>query len=400
MRALFLTLSLFVCGSLAQAQHSHMGGTPSANGRLPFYVKKGKREIFHLYLSDTMVNYTGKQRPAMAINGTIPGPALHFTEGDTAVIYVHNEMMMESSIHWHGLILPNRYDGVSYLTTSPIKAGETHLFKFPLVQHGTYWYHSHTMTQEQSGLYGAFVIHEKPPEKLKEYTLLLSDWTDENPEQVQRRLHNASDWYAIRKGSTQSYTEAIVSGHFKTKLNNEWKRMTAMDVSDVYYDRFFSNGKIETEMNDLKPGEKIRLRIVNGSSSTYFWLSYAGGKLSVVANDGEDIQPVSVDRMIIGVAETYDVEVTVSQSGRFEFSATSEDRTGHTSLWLGQGKSYLAKKLGRLNYFAGMQMMNDMMDMSGNMKEMDGMKMQNQIMDMNTVMYPEAGGDDKNDAHG
>lgn len=387
----FILLILFLLPvASAIAQHSGMKMEAAGQSKhLPFFTKTGSREIYHLYINDTTVNYTGKQRPAMAINGSIPAPELEFTEGDTAEIYVHNEMMMETSIHWHGLILPNRYDGVSYLTTTPIKAGETHLFKFPLVQHGTYWYHSHTMTQEQSGLYGAFIIHEKQPSPLKEYTLLLSDWTDENPEQVQRRLHNATDWYAIRKGSTQNYLQAIQTGHFKTKLANEWKRMTAMDVSDVYYDRFFSNGRAENQAPEFKAGDKVKLRVINGSSSTYFWLGWAGGKLKVVANDGEDVQPVEVDRMIVGVAETYDLMLTIPADGSYEFLATPEDRTKYTSLWLGSGVKQAAKKLPKLKYFEGMKMMNDMMDMQGNMKEMEGMKMTTQVMDMNTVMYPE-----------
>ncbi|MEO6979012.1 MAG: multicopper oxidase domain-containing protein, partial [Mucilaginibacter sp.] len=363
--------------------------------RKPFYTKTGKREIYHLYIGDSTVNYTGRARPAMVINGSIPAPTLEFTEGDTAEIYVHNEMMMETSIHWHGLVLPNRYDGVSYLNTAPIGPGETHFYKFPLVQHGTYWYHSHTMTQQQSGMYGAFVIHPKQEAKSqKKYTLLLSDWTDENPEQVERSLHNQTDWYAIRKGSTQNYAEAIAEGHFKTKLTNEWKRMVAMDVSDVYYDRFFSNGKAVNHAAQFKKGDQVRLRIVNGGSSTYFWLTYAGGKITVVANDGEDVQPVAVDRLIIATAETYDVVVTIPRDGSFEFLATAEDRTKSTSLWLGSGPQVKAKPLPRLKYFEGMQMMNGMMGADGNMKQMDGMVMTNQTMDMNTVMYPEMSGDD------
>jgi FtsP/CotA-like multicopper oxidase with cupredoxin domain len=390
MKKLILYIFTILLTVPAFSQDHKMGmGNSASSKHIPFFTKIGHRVIYHLYINDTTVNYTGKKRPAMAINGSIPAPQLTFTEGDTAEIYVHNEMMMETSIHWHGLILPNRYDGVSYLTTTPIEGGQTHLFKFPLVQHGTYWYHSHTMTQEQSGLYGAFVIHEKRPSPVKEYTLLLSDWTDENPEQVQRRLHNATDWYAIRKGSTQDYLQAIQTGHLKTKLANEWKRMTAMDVSDVYYDRFFSNGKAEDAAPQFKAGDRVKLRVINGSSSTYFWLGWAGGKMSVVANDGEDVQPITVDRMIVGVAETYDVEVTIPSDGSYEFVATSEDRTRYTSLWLGGGEKKPAKKLPRLKYFEGMQMMNDMMDMKGNMKEMPGMTMTNQVMDMNMVMYAE-----------
>jgi CopA family copper-resistance protein len=371
----------------------------AAEKRLPFYTKIGNRDIYHLYIGDTVVNYTGKARPAMAINSSIPAPTLTFTEGDTAEIYVHNNMMMETSIHWHGLILPNRYDGVSYLTTSPVKAGETHLYKFPLVQNGTYWYHSHTMTQQQSGMYGAFIIRKKQPSPIKDYTLLLSDWTDENPEQVQRSLHNATDWYAIRKGSTQNYFEAIKEGHFKTKVGNEWKRMLAMDVSDVFYDRFFSNGKPENTAPQFKAGDQVRLHVVNGSSSTYFWLNYAGGKITVVANDGEDVEAVEVDRLIIAVAETYDVLVTIPKDGSYEFLATPEDRTKYTSLWLGSGTQHKAKHLPKLKYFEGMKMMNGMMSMNGDMKEMDGMVMTNQVMDMNTVMYPEITGDAKTADH-
>ena len=386
-----ILLSIVLLSAYQGFSQHHFSGMKTSDKRphLPFFTRIGNRDIYHLYINDTSVNYTGKQRPAMAINGSIPAPTLEFTRGDTAEIYVHNEMMMETSIHWHGLILPNRYDGVSYLTTTPIKAGETHLFKFPLVQHGTYWYHSHTMTQEQSGLYGAFLIHERQPLPVKEYTLLLSDWTDENPEQVQRRLHNATDWYAIRKGSTQDYLQAVKTGHLKTKLANEWKRMTAMDVSDVYYDRFFSNGKVENAAPEFKAGDRVRLRVINGSSSTYFWLGWAGGKMQVVANDGEDVQPVEVDRMIVGVAETYDVMVTIPKDGSYEFLAIPEDRTKYTSLWLGGGTKHPAPKIPRLKYFEGMKMMNDMMDTHGNMKGMEGMKMTNQVMDMNTVMYSE-----------
>ncbi len=349
---------------------------------------------YDLYVSDTTVDYTGKKRKAIAINGTIPGPTLYFTEGDTAEIYVHNTMNMETSIHWHGIILPNQYDGVPYLTTQPIEPGQTHLFKFPIVQSGTYWYHSHTMFQEQSGLYGALIIHKRNEKPMKELTILLNDWTNENPAAINRRLHQATDWYAIRKGSTQSYAEAIREGYFKTKLTNEWKRMLAMDVSDVYYDRFLINGKPTMNESQFKPGDKVKLHIINGSSSTYFWLQYGGGKLTVVASDGMDVDPVEVDRMIMGIAETYDVIVTIPENMSYELRATAEDRTGYASLWLGHGMKMPAPTLPPLKYFEGMKMMNGMMKMNGDMKDM-GMGMSLQQMDMNTVMYPEITGNGK-----
>jgi FtsP/CotA-like multicopper oxidase with cupredoxin domain len=366
---------------------------------------------YDLWVSDTTVNYTGHPRNAIAVNGSIPMPTLHFTEGDSAVIYVHNQLNVETSIHWHGLLLPNQYDGVPYLTTQPIQPGQTHLYTFRLKQHGTYWYHSHSRLQEQSGMYGALIIEKKKDDpttraidQLPEYTLLLSDWTDEKPFEVHRKLHHATDWYAIRKGSTQSYWEAIKEGYTGTKINNEWKRMLAMDVSDVYYDQFTANGKPEDEATEFKPGQKIRLRIINGSSSTYFWLQYAGGKITVVANDGPDIEPVDVDRMLIAVAETYDVVLSIPAAGTsFEFLATSEDRTKSTSLWLGDGIRQLADPMPKLKYFEGMKMMNGMMKMNGDLDDM-GMKMSLQQMDMNVVMYPEITKSEKrkvkNDIHG
>lgn len=344
---------------------------------------------YDLYVGDTMVHYSGKMRHALAINGTIPGPTLHFTEGDTAEIYVHNTLHEETSIHWHGLILPNQEDGVPYLTTQPIKAGQTHKFRFPVVQHGTYWYHSHTMFQEQSGMYGSIVFHKRNAAPQQEEVVLLSDWTDIHPHQVNRMLHNASDWFAIKKGSTQSYAEAVKKGYFGTKITNEWKRMTAMDVSDVYYERFLTNGQPQAAAPTYKAGDKVRLRVINGSSSTYFWLNYSGGKLTVVANDGADVEPVEVDRLLVGVSETYDVIVTIPDNKSYEFLATAEDRTNSTSLWLGTGDKVAARHLPKLKYFEGMKMMNGMMRMDGNLDTSGGMMMTNQMMDMNTVMYPE-----------
>ncbi|WP_306349585.1 multicopper oxidase domain-containing protein [Flavobacterium sp. '19STA2R22 D10 B1'] len=373
MKLLFTSVLLIVCSLVSWAQ---------------------KTVEYNLYVNDTVVNYSGKSVKGIAINGSIPAPTLYFTEGDTAIIHVHNKMHHETSIHWHGLILPNEQDGVPYLTTAPIEGMSTHTYKFPIKQNGTYWYHSHTMLQEQSGMYGAFIIHKKEAAKIPEHTILLSDWSDENPMEIERSLHKASDWYAIKKGATQNYAEAIKKGHFKTKLTNEWKRMNAMDVSDVYYEKFLANGKEEDQVPQLKGGDQVRLRIVNGSASTYFWLTYAGGKINVVANDGMDVEPVTVDRLIVGASETYDVIVTIPDDGTsYEFVATSEDRTGKASIWLGDGIKQLDTPLPKLKYFEGMKMMNDMMTVGGSMKDM-GMNMSLQKMDMNTVMYPEISGEE------
>ena len=432
-------------------------------------MKPGRTVRYDLYITDTTVNYTGKPADGYAINGRIPGPELIFTEGDTAEIYVHNRLRNdETAIHWHGVILPNRYDGVPHLTSVSIPPGGVHLYKFAIVQNGTYWYHSHSGLQEQAGLYGALIFRKREGQKQMtamgatthdshqqdtstakahtdhsnhdmhnmqedkadttnvqdhsghnmqnmntgsmnhgghhmhvtampkrgngsynaEHTVILSEWTNEDPDQVQRRLRHANDWYAIKKGSTQSYSEAIREGHFTTKVVNEWKRMNAMDVSDVFYDRFLTNGSPETEAPHFKAGDRVRLRIVNAGASTYFWVQYAGGKMTVIGNDGNDVAPIEVDRLIIGVSETYDVVVTIPDNNSYEFRATPEDRTQATSLWLGRGERISAPKLPRLKYFEGMKMMNDMMKMNGDMRAMD-MQMSLQQMDMNMVMYEE-----------
>jgi len=344
---------------------------------------------YDLYVADTTVTFGKKSKRAIAVNGQIPMPTLTFTEGDTAEIHVHNKMNEETSLHWHGLFLPNKMDGVPFLTQMPIKPHSTYIYKFPIVQHGTHWYHSHSGLQEQTGMYGAFIINKRKEWDIPTLPVVISEWMDKKPEEIHRSLHHATDWFAIQKGATQSYLEATKTGHFKTKVTNEWKRMNAMDVSDVYYDTFLINGKNQNEQPQFKGGEKVRLRIVNAGASDYFWLKYAGGKITVVATDGNDVEPVEVDRLIIAVSETYDVVVTVPDHKSYEFLVTPEDRSKSASLWLGKGEKIPAGKMPKLDYFAGMKMMNGMMDMQGNMIEMEGMKMQNQLMDMNTVMYPE-----------
>ncbi|NOT52235.1 MAG: multicopper oxidase domain-containing protein [Chitinophagaceae bacterium] len=350
----------------------------------PGMAYMGKRVEYDLYITDTMVNFTGKHRHAIAINGQIPAPILEFTEGDTAIIHVHNMMKMETSIHWHGILLPNKEDGVPYLTTSPVEAGKTYTFTFPLIQSGTYWYHSHTMLQEQSGLYGSIVIHPAQPEpKLKEYVLLLSDWTDENPHQVLRYLKRGGEWYAIKKGALQSYGEAIAAGSFKDKLKQEWQRMPAMDVSDVYYNKFLMNGQEKNYFKDAKPGEVIRLRIINGSASSYFTLQYGMSYMRLIAADGINVTPISVSKLEIATAETYDVLITVPETGTAELRATSWDVVGFSSGYFGNGPIMNAPDIPRLDYFKMMREMGSM-NMSGmNMNDMD---MKN--MDMKEMKMP------------
>ncbi|MFA9190894.1 multicopper oxidase domain-containing protein [Flavobacterium sp. FZUC8N2.13] len=363
---------------------------------LPKTISKKVR--YDLFVRDTMVTFANKSKHAIAVNGQIPMPTLTFTEGDTAEIYVHNKLKTSTSLHWHGLFLPNKEDGVPYLTQMPIAPGATHKYTFPIIQNGTHWYHSHSGMQEQIGMYGLLILKKKPEDEtfrkgiddIPQVPIILSEWTNYKPDNVHRMLHNATDWFAIKKGTTQSYAEAIKEGHFKTKLTNEWKRMLAMDVSDVYYDRFLINGQNESQLSQFKAGDKVRLRISNAGASSYFWLTYAGGKMTVVANDGNDVEPVEVDRLIIAVSETYDVIVSIPEKNiSYAFLATPEDRTKSTSIYIGEGVKKAAHPLPKLKYFEGMKMMNDMMNMDGTMNDM-GMKMSLQKMDMNSVMYPES----------
>jgi len=355
---------------------------------------------YDLHVRDTLVNFAGKAKRAIAVNGQIPMPTMTFTQGDTAEIHVYNELKEPTSLHWHGLILPNKEDGVPYLTQMPIEPNTSHVYRFPIVQNGTHWYHSHSGLQEQIGMYGSMILNKRSDDvtfrkgidDLPTIPVIISEWTDYNPNNVHRMLHNATDWFAIKKGTTQSYAEAIKDGHFNTKLKNEFKRMLAMDVSDVYYERFFLNGNVESQLSQFNTGDKVRLRISNGGASTYFWLNYGGGKLQVVANDGNDVVPTEVDRLIIAASETYDIVLTIPEKNKsFAFQATSEDRINRSLLYIGEGEKQKIAPLPRLKYFEGMKMMNSMMKMNGDLDDM-GMRMSLNQMDMNVVMYPEITG--------
>ncbi|PRD47857.1 multicopper oxidase domain-containing protein [Sphingobacterium haloxyli] len=363
---------------------------------------------YDLYIADTLVSYSGKTKHAIAVNGQIPMPTLTFTEGDTAEIVLHNQLKESTSLHWHGVQLPNREDGVPFLTQMPIPAGETYTYRFPVKQNGTYWYHSHSGFQEQIGMYGSLIFlkrngdttFRKGIDDIPTIPIVLSEWTDLHPHNVQRMLASGNDWFGIKKNTVQSYAEAIKKGHFKTKVTNEWKRMEAMDVSDVYYEKFLINGTSEQQLSQFKAGDRVRLRLINGGASSYFWITYAGGKITVVANDGNDVVPVEVDRLIIGVSETYDIVVDLpAEHTAYELMATAEDRSGSASIYIGEGIRQLVSPLPRLRYFEGMKMMNDMMKMNGDMDDM-GMDMGLQKMDMNAVMYPEIPTEDAHHDHG
>lgn len=347
---------------------------PGLLGAVQAQAQRPIRE-YTLVLRQQRVQRAAVSARAITINDSLPGPTLYFTEGDSAVIHIVNDMKVPSSVHWHGILVPNYYDGVPYLSTPPIAPGRTFTVRFPVRQSGTYWYHSHSMFQEQSGLYGAIVIH--PPRPLHradtEIVLLLSDWTRERPGHIMNNLKRNTEWYAVEKHNAQSLVQVLSHHGLGERLQMAWQRMPPMDISDVFYNAFLSNGHRELRFSNLHPGELVRLRIIDGSSSTFFHLQYAGGPMQVIAADGQDVRPVRVRRLLIGIAETYDVLLTVPDSGEFEFRASAQDGSGFTSVMLGSGPLHAAPDLPKPDLF---HMEGILMDGMGTMKmRMNGMTM-------------------------
>lgn len=330
---------------------------------------------YSIDIAEQEIAPAGEPVKALTLNGGIPGPVLRFKEGDIARIKVNNHLKGEEvSIHWHGLLVPNVEDGVPRLTTPPINGGESRTFEFPIKQSGTYWYHSHTGLQEQRGVYGAIVIEPKAGETVKtdrEEVLVLSDWTNEDPNEVMRTLMRGSDWYAIRKGTAQSLFGAIRAGHLMDYLNREKSRLPPMDVSDVAYDAFLINGKRSSEISG-KPGETVRLRVINAAAATYFYLSSATGPLEIVANDGVDVKTIHQKLLLVGAAETYDLVIKVPESGSWEFRATAQDNSGHASVFVGEGAEHPAPEPGPLdpyNMNAALAAVLDQLDETGDMTD-------------------------------
>ncbi|VVU99364.1 Copper resistance protein A [Mesonia oceanica] len=317
---------------------------------------------YTLTLKEEMVNKAGKQVKGMTINGSIPGPTLEFTEGEYAVIYVKNEMSVETSIHWHGMLLPNFMDGVPYLTTPPIKPGTTFKYEFPIKQSGTYWYHSHTMFQEQSGVFGSLLINpkEKTLDYDKDLVLMLSDWTNEKPKNVMRNLKRGNEWYQMKKGTSTPLNQVIGRGAFGAQLDFWRQRMEGADIADVYYPAFLINGEESVEYPQFKPGEKVRLRIINGSASSQFWMTFGGETPMLVSADGQNVVPIAHNKTFIATAETYDFIVTVPQNGKIELRVMTQDGSGTTTAYIGKGKTLPAEVVPKPDKIKMMQQMAKM----------------------------------------
>jgi len=295
---------------------------------------------FDLRIGTTPINITGSPRSATTVNGSLPGPTLRWKQGDTVTIRVTNTLDEETSIHWHGILLPANMDGVPGLSYHGIHPGATFTYRFTVRQSGTYWYHSHSGFQEQLGLYGSIVIEPRDADPVasdREHVVLLSDWTDENPRRVMAKLKKQSDYYNLHQRTIGTLFRDLRERGLKATLAEraEWgrMRMSAADLADVSGETYtyLINGQAPAAnwTGLFTPGERVRLHFINGSSMSYFDLRIPGVKMTVVAADGQPVKPVSVDELRIAVAETFDVIVEPGKQEALTIFAQSLDRTGY-----------------------------------------------------------------------
>ena len=295
---------------------------------------------FNLTVDHLPVNYTGRTGLATAVNGSVPGPTLRLREGDDITIAVTNHLPVESSMHWHGLRLPAPMDGVPGLSFPGIAPGQTFVYRFPLRQHGTYWYHSHSRFQEQTGQYGALIIDPQGSDPIsynRDYVVMLSDWTDEDPETVLSNLKQSSDYYNYHQPSAENFLTDVRRHGLAPTVSNRmlWARMNMspadiLDVSGAAYTYLINGHPPAANWTALfRPHERVRLRFINGSSMSIFDVRIPNLPMTVVQADGNDVDPITVDEFRISVAETYDVIVQPHIDSAFTIFAQVEDRTGY-----------------------------------------------------------------------
>lgn len=295
---------------------------------------------FDLDIGYRNVNFTGRERPATVINGSIPGPVLRWQEGDRVTLRVTNHLAHDTSIHWHGMILPADMDGVPGISFAGIAPGETFTYQFDVRQNGTFWYHSHSGFQEQTGVYGSIVIDPQQADTVaydRDYVVLLSDWSDEKPERIYAKLKKQSDYYNFRaRTAGDLWRDIREKGVAQTRSERSmWNqmRMSDRDLSDVtgYTYTFLMNGVTPEDgwLGLFERGERVRLRFINGAAMTIFDIRIPGLKMTVVAADGQNIEPVTVDEFRIGVAETYDVIVEPNVDSAYTIFAQTIDRSGY-----------------------------------------------------------------------
>lgn len=300
---------------------------------------------FDLVIAEMPVNFTGAPRLATAINGSIPAPTLRWREGETVTIRVTNHLAVDTSIHWHGILLPYQMDGVPGISYKGIAPGETFVYQFKVQQAGTYWYHSHSGLQEQTGMYGAIIIDPAGADLIRaerDYVVQLSDWTDEDPMRMFEKLKMQSDYYNFNQPTTADFfrdvsNDGLTSALAQRKMWNEM-RMSPTDLADVsaHTYTYLMNGNTPNGnwTGLFRPGERVRLRLINSGAMSFFDVRIPGLKMTVVQADGQNVEPVTVDEIRIGVAETYDVIVTPADDV-YTIFAQSMDRTGYARGTLG-----------------------------------------------------------------
>jgi CopA family copper-resistance protein len=295
---------------------------------------------FDLAIGELPVDFTGHRRIATVVNGQLPAPLLRWRQGDTVTLRVRNQLPVTSSIHWHGIILPADMDGVPGLSFAGIPPGGEYLYRFTVNQSGTYWYHSHSRFQEQTGLYGPIVIEPREGERHRterDYVVMLNDWSDTDPERIYANLKKQSDYYNVGKPTVGDFLQDAGKQGMRGALAERrmWQQMRMdpsdlTDVSAMTY-TYLMNGHAPagnwTGLFDA--GEKVRLRFINGASMTFFDVRIPGLKMTVVAVDGQDVEPVSVDEFRIGTAEVYDVIIAPSADRAWTIFAQSVDRSGY-----------------------------------------------------------------------
>ena len=381
---------------------------------------------YDLTIAEQTVNITGKPVERITVNGKFVAPLLEFEEGDEAVIRVHNKLKnQDSSIHWHGLLLPGIMDGVpGFNKFNGIAPNKTYEYKFKVRQNGTYWYHSHSKGQEQDGLYGAFVIYPKDKTPLtaaektdKDYVVLLSDFHNSTSDQIMKNIKKEADYYQNRRETVFDVLKQVKRDGLKATWQDRsmWNqmRMLKTDMSDVTGYTFLMNGKTPQQnwTGNFKAGEKVRLRFINASAMSFFDVRIPNLKMTVVSADGQPVKPVPVDEFRIGTAETYDVIVEPKQA-HYQIEAESIDRTGFSVGTLHEESRPAVKQIempkprprslltmedmGMNHDMSSMKDMNhDMSSMKGMDHDMSSMKGMDHDMPMNSATVKAAS--DKND---
>ncbi|HEY9197963.1 MAG TPA: copper resistance system multicopper oxidase [Gammaproteobacteria bacterium] len=335
---------------------------------------------FVLTIAQTPVNFTGTPRMATTINGSLPGPTLRWREGDTVTIRVTNRLAVDTSIHWHGILLPFDMDGVPGISFPGIPPGETFVYRFKVQQSGTYWYHSHSSMQEQTGMIGSIIIDPAdgdPVRADRDYVVQLSDWTDEDPMRVLTKLKMQSDYYNFAQPTAVDFIRDVARTGLKKALAERemWNemRMSPTDLADVsgYTYTYLINGSTPAGnwTGLFRRGEKVRLRFINAAAMTFFDVRIPGLKMTVVQADGQYVEPVTVDEIRIGVAETYDVIVT-PQDDACTIFAQAMDRSGFARGTLAT-QAGLAAAVPALDARPRLSMTDMMGDMGGGMTGME-----------------------------